>query len=1481
MDNYQSSNPRVNRVGFTDEKPLNGVKTTDDLHGGVSADQFSRSIGDNSRSSGQKQLANHGLTNADINSKLRYGAFQAQFIMNNKKAISKMIKQAMLKEDNEPFKGYLEVSNASQHLKKHNLQQSGIRDAQNSSMIEPSLNDSIIEVNQRIGSAQPGKRSSSSNRFEGIKAQTVNSKVMETWINETLADAEHLDIPGVILKPEHKNPISRYAIDRLSLTNAGIPNEIVDRVYRSLFVYSVGFYELIKKLVSHCQRKYSIITSIWKVFSVLLEYCCQSDYRMLISEITNQHEEEVQRMEKDFNAKCQEFLNNEKILKQNMEVMQKYSEELEKERTNERTLRLKLEEEYMQNSKNHEEEVQLRLKFESKLNSMHSIHRELEIKHKRLGIDLSVAQSLIMKQEKLMEEQATEIIILKTIKAENESKIQLLEEKKNTQEREIGLKNKLVQDMEDRMKKIQDENDLVKYQIHDQSKQLTEQRLRIDCLDTRIEGLQSDKLHLEITLKESRDFKKVYEDKNEELKQKLLDLMEEYNGLRQRLVGHEESLKNCNEKIELQKDQISKLKYDCAQFEKQNGTMRIELEKLNEMYKSTKHDLEDAVERLHLTNRMRHELEVRLTSEQESTIALNDTIKEKIGVIIDREQKIDKLETRSREAEVKCSTLEVQIESMEMMYELKITQLNNKVDSLNQVVESEKELKETWVEKFEKEQKDLSSVNVQMLSLKSKIKDLELELGNLNIKHKGQLQINEQLSENHAKALQDLNEKIVLIDNQKREITQLRSTHDQINTQKKGYIKKMLAEMDAMKVQMQGETNQEAMEKEEYITRLGNQQRENHLLKVDIRSLNEQIQNKDQMIEIKEKEIDQTQMTYEDYRARLISQIIRFDDLNYTYQEYRDETRESFEIRERIKQQLSEQILQLQKEKEEEQSFFNGQKVQFDVKTKSLQTKVSELIHNFAQLQNENVALIEKQKQNEEEERQRLAVINKPQSEQPKSAKIQTPHTERTSQKQVEQQQIIVKEVKETKETKDQETQTMMKEIKVRDGKRVMQENTFKSIESDSKEDITKNQRDVRQNLVSRGQVQNEVIPEEQDIPSQPGNKLIKEAMKRRDSMNRKLKEQQQILQLQTQLTVSRNGFNEGAPKSKHSQNQVNDDQVSSQNNNSEQPQRSESRRQLDRMSQKIQINSYSRAAANNNISPVRRSQQNSKQGLDQNKTGYLTQGYEDEESKYRFDDLSEIQSQNPSNVLRPQQIVGRNVIQNMESHQNLAHNKILDEVLPEQKTQMASEKKLLNSNSEVQSLNRHSQEESKMFTRPAKDDQVSLDTAQKYHYNTKVDHTNPNSQQLKQHINLSQIQQRDANLIIQNDNINSHQTLQVFSTIGSNKILPQAFTDSNVRIELTHHNNTTELSKKTTIQNLKTSQINNRDQVQITSNQSQIQTQGQQPVKQQQQFQQQQIQQNSAIQARSNSQQPYKKPDGGPSIKGMIRAAATRQQYQ
>ena len=76
---------------------------------------------------------------------------------------------------------------------------------------------------------------------------TLNAQVIESWINDTLADAENLDIPGVILKPSHKEPLERYYVNRLLLQQRKVKPELIDRIYRGLFVYSIGFYEMINK----------------------------------------------------------------------------------------------------------------------------------------------------------------------------------------------------------------------------------------------------------------------------------------------------------------------------------------------------------------------------------------------------------------------------------------------------------------------------------------------------------------------------------------------------------------------------------------------------------------------------------------------------------------------------------------------------------------------------------------------------------------------------------------------------------------------------------------------------------------------------------------------------------------------------------------------------------------------------------------------------------------------------------------------------------------------------------------------------------------------------------------------------------------------------------------------------------------------------------------------------------------------------------
>ena len=117
-------------------------------------------------------------------------------------------------------------------------------------------------------------------------------------------------------------------------------------------------------------------------------------------------------------------------------------DELQREMMNEKQMRLKLEEDFTLNNKNHEEEVQLRLKFESKLNNMHSAHRDLETRYKRVLQDLTLTQkNTKVLNEKLMANN-DEILALKTTDAENESIINSQREQLDSFRRDAMIKDR-------------------------------------------------------------------------------------------------------------------------------------------------------------------------------------------------------------------------------------------------------------------------------------------------------------------------------------------------------------------------------------------------------------------------------------------------------------------------------------------------------------------------------------------------------------------------------------------------------------------------------------------------------------------------------------------------------------------------------------------------------------------------------------------------------------------------------------------------------------------------------------------------------------------------------------------------------------------------------------------------------------------------------------------------------------------------------
>lgn len=94
------------------------------------------------------------------------------------------------------------------------------------------------------------------------QSNKLNPRILETWLNNTVADAEEFEIPLSVIKPENKLPLVRYGIDRTSLMQAGLPSIEIDKLYQSLFVHSIGFYQLILKVLEHTEKKYTIVTGI-------------------------------------------------------------------------------------------------------------------------------------------------------------------------------------------------------------------------------------------------------------------------------------------------------------------------------------------------------------------------------------------------------------------------------------------------------------------------------------------------------------------------------------------------------------------------------------------------------------------------------------------------------------------------------------------------------------------------------------------------------------------------------------------------------------------------------------------------------------------------------------------------------------------------------------------------------------------------------------------------------------------------------------------------------------------------------------------------------------------------------------------------------------------------------------------------------------------------------------------------------------------
>lgn len=95
--------------------------------------------------------------------------------------------------------------------------------------------------------------------------------------------------------------------------------------------------------------------------------------------------------------------------------------------------------------------------------------------------------------------------------------INTMKEKQNSLEREILIKTNQVTEYDSRVQKAQDELDLIQYKLQEQMKELTHLTLKTDTLTSTNDGLMSERDHMKMELKETRELAKSYEGKSTEL----------------------------------------------------------------------------------------------------------------------------------------------------------------------------------------------------------------------------------------------------------------------------------------------------------------------------------------------------------------------------------------------------------------------------------------------------------------------------------------------------------------------------------------------------------------------------------------------------------------------------------------------------------------------------------------------------------------------------------------------------------------------------------------------------------------------------------------------------------------------------------------------------------------------------------------------------------------------------------------------------
>lgn len=565
-------------------------------------------------------------------------------------------------------------------------------------------------------------------------AQRINARILEAWINNTITDAEHLEIPGALAKSEYQQPLSRYGVDRHSLAQAGVSNSDINRIYKALFVYSLGFYQLINKTMEHIDGKYTYIAGVWKVFSILLEYCCKVDYCMMITAVQEEKRIALEQCEAQNRSQIAQLQEKNLQSQQEIDHFRQKLGLMEHELQQERHKREDMEEEVNHRGSGHEEEVELRIKFETKLNQMFARQRDLDTKLLQMQAALETANGTVEEKNRTIKDLSNHNSSLNEAKIALEGQVSSLEDRILHIQRSSNSLEARLRESTSKIESLKAEYTGAREKLQIAQSDLLQRTLVVDRLESEknaiesrlakvlalVEGAQREKEQalarvatLEVSLKTDlarfmeveQDYVRIKED--ESTKDKMLidfrSSSERYFAELQRVTSQLDSLKVLYEHQTVLADQ-------------QKDQIALAVARIDEATRARKL-AEDRIE----------ELRMRL---EETTVGKDELTTE----LASGKREVDKIRSQMAELERETEVLEMKRRTSERQFETQKESMTAKVKNLTEILNAERKVRENWIEKFESEQKSNSDNLREMMEMRRQTNDLQMQLATMTSK---------------------------------------------------------------------------------------------------------------------------------------------------------------------------------------------------------------------------------------------------------------------------------------------------------------------------------------------------------------------------------------------------------------------------------------------------------------------------------------------------------------------------------------------------------------------------------------------------------------------------------------------------------------------------------------------------------------------------------------------------------------------------